>query len=75
MMKSQVKILAGLRGIKTPQELSYEARITWPTAKKVWAGDLSTTWLETSYKVSRALGCNIEDLFVSEPNQETIIVE
>jgi DNA-binding Xre family transcriptional regulator len=41
----------------------YEARISWPTAKQVWDGDLSKTRLDTARKLAAALGCPIGDLF------------
>lgn len=67
-MKSKVKVIATQKGIKTPQELSYEARISWPTAKSVWVGDLSNTRATTLRKVATALSCKMEDLFIFEPN-------
>lgn len=65
-MESKVCELATKRGINTPQELSYEARITVPTARKVWKGDLSTRHAETLRKLAAALGCSMDDLFTHE---------
>jgi DNA-binding Xre family transcriptional regulator len=69
-MRSKIKVLAKQKGITTPQQLSYAARITWPTAKKVWQGDLSKTWGETLFKLSQALECRFEDLFEVRPKRE-----
>ncbi len=69
-MKSNVKRLAIAKGIKTPADLQYEARISWPTAKQVWAGDLTKTQLGTARKLATALGCPIDELFVFTKEEE-----
>lgn len=69
MMKSKVQQLASQKGIKNPQELSYAAHITWPTANSVWPNgiDLTNTRGGTLLKLSRALDVRIDDLFEFEP--------
>jgi len=62
-MISKVKGIAQERKIRNPQDLSYEARVTWPTAKNIWEGDISSVEGLTLHKVARALGCKIEDLY------------
>lgn len=63
MMKSRVAELAEDNGIKDRQQLSYAARITWPTANQVWAGDLSKTRGETLRKLAATFKCSMDDLF------------
>ena len=65
-MQSKVSELAAKKGIKSPQELSYKAEITLPTAKKVWRGDLSKRYANTLRKLAAALGCSMDDLFTHE---------
>lgn len=67
-MDSKVKQLATTKGIKNPQQLSYAARITWPTANSVWTGDISNTRVGTLQKVAAALGCRVDDLFAYTAN-------
>ncbi|MEE8308656.1 MAG: helix-turn-helix transcriptional regulator [Gammaproteobacteria bacterium] len=67
-MDSKVKELATAKGVKNPQQLSYVARITWPTANSVWTGDISNTRVGTLQKVAAALGCRVDDLFASATN-------
>lgn len=69
MMRSKVANLAEKKGIPNPQQLSYSARITWPTANQVWDGDLSKTRGETLRKLAAVLGCSIDDLFVYEDTE------
>lgn len=70
MMRSKVQALAKQQGIKNPQELAWAARITWPTAAKVWDenADLSKTWAVTMQNLASGLKCHVEDLYVLEPN-------
>jgi DNA-binding Xre family transcriptional regulator len=68
MMASEIYDIATSLGIDTPQKLSYEARITAPTARKIWEGDLSSTQADTLRKVAEALDCNIDDLYVYKAN-------
>ena len=65
-MQSNVSELAIKRGIKSPQELSYKAEITLPTARKVWRGDLSKRYGNTLRKLALALSCSIDELFTHE---------
>ncbi len=70
-MKSKVQALANKKGINTPQELSYAARITWPTAKSVWGEvDLAKTHSGTLLKIAHALKCGIDDLYVFESDTQ-----
>ncbi len=68
MMRSKVQTLAKQQGINTPQELAWAARITRPTAAKVWSEnvDLSKTWVGTMQHLATGLNCRIEDLFILE---------
>ena len=66
MMKSRIKQLAEAKGLNDSNELHYAAHISWPVAKKIWAGDfdLSNTRFDTARKVAAVLGCSMEELFV-----------
>lgn len=64
-LKSNVKRLALIRTehIQNPQDLSHALKISWPTANKLWDGDLSKSWLSTLLKVAVLFDCKIDDLF------------
>lgn len=62
-IKSNIRSLALERGIKNPQELSYDARVSWPTAKQLWVGRIQNQRLETLIKVSCALDCPLDYLY------------
>ena len=64
-MQSKVQGLAKAQGINTIQQLAWAARITWPTASKVWneEADLSKTRVRTMQNLADGLKCNIEDLY------------
>ena len=63
-MQSNIQKLALEKGITSPQELSYAAKVTWPTANSVWSGDISKTQMGNGRKIAAALGVRMEDLFV-----------
>ncbi len=64
-MQSKVQGLAKAQGINTIQQLAWAARITWPTASKVWnkEADLSKTRVRTMQNLADGLKCTIEDLY------------
>ena len=65
-MQSKIKELAQGQGIDKPSDLMYLAHITWPTASKIWTGNLSRTQGDTLRRVARVLRCCIDDLFEME---------
>lgn len=62
-MESNIKQLAMERNIKNPQDLSHDLRVSWPTAKQLWDGNIAKTRLITMLKVATLFGCKIDDLF------------
>lgn len=62
-MKSNIKQLAKDRNIPNPQTLSHELRMSWPTAKQLWDGNIAKMRLVTLLKVALLFGCKIDDLF------------
>lgn len=62
-MKSNIKQLAKEKNIKNPQDLSHELRMSWPTAKQLWDGDIMKTRLGTMLRVAALFGCKVDDLY------------
>jgi DNA-binding Xre family transcriptional regulator len=66
VIKSNVQKFAKAKGIKTPQDLSHELRVSWSTAKQVWDGDVSNTRLSTMHKLAVLFDCRVDDLYYAE---------
>lgn len=62
-LQSRIAEIAASQNIKTPQELSWAVRITVPTARKVWTGNLATVHAKTLLKIKIVLNCSFEDLY------------
>jgi len=60
---SRVRELAEPMGIDTYSKLAWIAGVHPATARNTWYGDISGTKLAVLIKVSRALGCTVDDLF------------
>lgn len=63
LMKSRVSHLAREKGVSNPSQLGLLVGITYPTASKIWNGQLDQTRGETLYRLAVALKCKMEDLF------------
>jgi DNA-binding Xre family transcriptional regulator len=62
-MKSNIRQLAIDQNMQTPQALSYELKMSWPTAKQLWDGNISKMRLGTMLKVAKLFNCKVDDLF------------
>lgn len=62
-MQSNIRQLAIERNIQNPQDLSHDLRVSWPTAKQLWDGNIEKTRLCTMLAVAKLFGCKIDDLF------------
>ena len=62
-VESKIKTLAEQNGLSNPQDLSHRLVVSWPTANKLWNGDLDKSWLSTLLKVAALFDCKIDDLF------------
>lgn len=68
-IKSNIQKMALAKGMTNPQDLSHELRVSWPTAKQLWQGNIEKTWLTTLLKVAALFSCNIDDLFETSENE------
>ena len=66
-MQSKIEDLAISNGLKNVQQFALKAGLPWSMARAIWDGDLSNRTLKTLVKASKALGCNLEDLYNEMP--------
>ena len=74
MIRLRVREVAEQKGIADAAKLSREANIAYDTARRLWSGDPGShgdkgPGLLTLWRVARALGVSVEDLF-EESNED-----